>query len=99
MPPLLTKDYSDHAINYLWREARRQFRRYIHEIVAIGYSLPATDFASETLLRTGLEFNRQKEISLTLVNPDKEVLDRFSKIFAPSKITWIKSIDEYLATL
>jgi len=99
VPPLLTKDYSDHAINYLWREASRRLHRNIHEIVAIGYSLPATDFASETLLRTGLQFNRQKEISLTLVNPDKEVLDRFSKIFAPSKITWIKSIAEYLDVL
>lgn len=99
VPPLLTKDYSDHAINYLWREASLRFHVSIHEIVAIGYSLPATDFASETLLRTGLQFNRQKEVSLTLVNPDKEALDRFSKVFAPNKITWIKSIDEYLDAL
>jgi NAD-dependent SIR2 family protein deacetylase len=99
VPPLLTKDYSDHAINYLWREASMRISRNVHEIVAIGYSLPATDFASETLLRTGLGFSRQKEIPLTLVNPDEKALDRFSKIFAPSKITWIKSVDEYLATL
>ncbi len=95
---LLTKDYSDHAINYLWREAYRQIKGYIHEIVAIGYSLPATDFASETLLRTGLHL-KQREISFTLVNPDLKVFDRFSKIFAPSKMKLMRSIDEYLDAL
>lgn len=101
VPPLLTKDYSDHAINYLWREANRRLKGCIHEIVAIGYSLPATDFASETLLRTGLQFNRQKQIPLTLVNPDhdRKVFERFSKIFDPGKITWKKSVDEYLDSL
>lgn len=99
VPPLLTKDYSDHAINYLWREASRLIQRHVHEIVAIGYSLPGTDFASETLLRTALGFNRQKETPLTLVNPDKEVIDRYSKIFAPGKIKWIKTIEEYLDNL
>lgn len=97
VPPLLTKDYSDHAINYLWSEAHRQIRT-IREIVAIGYSLPPTDFASETLLRTSLEYF-QRHIPLTLVNPSKEAFKRYSEIFAPDKITWIESLDSYLDAL
>jgi len=101
VPPLLTKDYSDHAINYLWGAASHLLQSYVNEIVAIGYSLPATDFASETLLRTGFEFNRQKNIHVTLVNPDPDgrVFERFSRIFDPDKITRQKSLDEYLDTL
>jgi len=97
VPPLLTKNYSDHAISYLWTEANRHIRT-IREVVAIGYSLPPTDFASETLLRTSLEYS-QRSIPLTLVNPCEEVFKRYSKIFAPNKITWIKSFDSYLDTL
>jgi hypothetical protein len=96
VPPLLTKDYSDPAINYLWREANRRLHTRIDEIVSIGYSLPATDFTSEILLRTGLEFNRQRQIPLTLVNPCEEVLRRYSRIFSRDRITWNKSLDEFL---
>jgi len=97
VPPLLTKDYSDPAINYLWRETNRRLHNTrIDEIVSIGYSLPATDFTSEVLLRMGLEFNRQRRIPLTLVNPNEGVLCRYSMIFGRDKITWKRSLDEYL---
>lgn len=97
VPPLLTKNYSDPNINYLWLEAHRSIRK-IDEIIIIGYSLPPTDFASETLFRTGGFWETRKEIAVTVVNPNKEVVDRFSKIFDPSKITWKQSLDDYLST-
>ena len=94
MPPLLNKNYLDREINYLWREARRLLTR-INEIVIIGYSLPPTDFASEALL-SGIPWEVQKNIPVTIVNPDEKVKDRFSRLFNPDTIRMKRDLDEYL---
>lgn len=65
----------------------------------IGYSLPTTDFASETLLRIGIEGLMRDKIPVTIVNPDPEVNQRFSKIFNPKRITSMKDLDEYLGAI
>lgn len=98
IPPLLTKDYSSQPMDYVWSEAERRLSR-VGKIVVIGYSFPPTDFATETLLRIGLPWTRQKEIRFTVVNPDKEVFERFSRAFSESTVEWIGSLEEYLGAL
>jgi NAD-dependent SIR2 family protein deacetylase len=98
IPPLLTKEYSVQPFNRLWSEASRRLPR-MREIVVIGYSFPPTDFATETLLRIGLPWTIQKSIQFKVVNPDKEVFERFSRAFGTSKVNWVGSLEEYLDTL
>jgi NAD-dependent SIR2 family protein deacetylase len=97
IPPLLNKNYTDRDMNYLWLEAQRSLSN-IEEVVIIGYSLPPTDFASETLLRTGTLWATRKNLPVTIVDPDpkEEVKTRFSRIFNPNKIEMKASLDEYL---
>lgn len=95
IPPLLTKNYSDQPINYLWEEASRRLSK-IREIVVIGYSFPPTDFATETLFRIGLPWASQKKIRFTVVNPDQEVFYRLSKAFCGSEVEWVTSLEKYL---
>lgn len=98
IPPLLTKDYSAPPIHYLWEEASRRLSE-VREIVVIGYSFPHTDFATETLFRIGLPWTRQKKTRFTVVNPDEEVFERFSKAFSDSEVKWVTSLEDYLDTL
>lgn len=99
VPPLLTKDYHDRDINYLWLTAERLFKD-VERITVIGYSLPATDFASETLLRRAI-FHRliPTSVPLTIVNPDDPVALRFATIFNSSKISKFQNLDQYLSSL
>jgi NAD-dependent SIR2 family protein deacetylase len=94
IPPLLVKDYGEPAINYLWFEAVGALHR-ADEIIVIGYSLPPTDFASETLLLSGLG-QRRKEVPVTIVNPDPSVRKRFSEIFAERNINYMPTLEEFL---
>jgi hypothetical protein len=98
IPPLLTKDYSTQPMEYLWSEAERQLHR-AREIVVIGYSFPHTDFATEALFRIGLPWTAQRQTRFTVVNPDKNVFERFSRAFNTPKVEWVNSLDEYLDTL
>jgi NAD-dependent SIR2 family protein deacetylase len=98
IPPLLSKDYSSQPMGYLWRQAERHLFR-VREIVAIGYSFPPTDFATEALLRIGLPWDIQKQTHFTVVNPDKKVFERFAKAFNASKVEWVSSLEEYLDVL
>ena len=98
IPPLLAKDYSAQPINYLWREAARRLSR-TREVIVIGYSFPPTDFAVEALLRSGLPWNCQKETHFTIVDPDKNVFERFSQRFNMAKVDWKGSLAEYLDNL
>ena len=79
-------------------EAERSLEE-VEEIVVIGYSLPTTDFASETLLRIGIKGSMRNKIPVTIVNPDPKVAQRFSRIFNPKTITSIKNFDEYLRAI
>ena len=95
VPPLLTKNYADRDINYLWFEAARLLKN-VKKIVVIGYSLPKIDIASETLLRTlGKDLNN---IPLTIVDPDPKVKSRFATIFN-TKISEFKDLNHYLKSI
>ena len=99
VPPLLNKDYHDRNINYLWLTAERLFRN-IQRVVVIGYSLPATDFASETLLRRGVSLRLiSTEVPLIVINPDDEVALRFAAIFNSSEISKFENLDQWLISL
>jgi len=94
VPPLLTKDYADPVIKYLWYEAARALNN-VEEIIIIGYSLPPTDFASEALLLSGLR-QKRKLIPVTIVNPDLSMKNRFSEIFSFKNVTQIETLNEFL---
>jgi hypothetical protein len=68
----------------------------VNEIVVIGYSLPPTDFASEALLRRGIEGKTRLKIPVTVVDIDEGVKRRFSRIFNPDNVEWVNSFDKYL---
>jgi len=97
IPPLLNKNYADRDMNFLWLEARRLLQ-VVRKIVIIGYSLPPTDFASETLLSTGFPWGIRRNIPVIIVNPDrkKNLKEHFSKIFSPGKITMIENLEDFL---
>lgn len=94
IPPLLIKNYADPNIRYLWNESIHNLR-LSNELVFIGYSLPPTDFATETLFRVALS-NRQNDINVSLVNPSDSVVNRYSLIFNLNKINHYKTLVEYL---
>lgn len=94
IPPLLAKDYGEPAINYLWFEAVRALSE-ANEIIIIGYSLPPTDFASETLMLSGLG-RKRKKVPLTLVNPDPSIKGRFAEIFSEENIKSFETLDAFL---
>lgn len=98
VPPVLTKDYSAHPINFLWSEASRRLSQ-VREIVVIGYSFPPTDFATEALLRIGLPWTIQKEVQFSIVNTDEKVFERFSEAFGTSRVKLTDSLDKYLDAL
>lgn len=100
VPPLLAKDYTEPAINYLWFEAAKAFNN-INEIIVIGYSFPPTDFASESLLMSGLGY-RRKNIQVTVVNPDPFVnagstlKKRFSDLFDSKNVVYLQTLNEFI---
>ena len=98
VPPLLTKNYSDPTIGFVWSEAFRRLQK-VDEILVIGYSLPPTDFASEALLRASFPFGKHEHIPVTVVDLKEEVANRFKRIFNPANVTWKTSVDDYLQSL
>lgn len=97
IPPLLTKGYDDPTIHYLWLEAERLLHD-VEEVVIIGYSLPPTDIATETLLRTGFG-SRIYKLPVTIVNTHNNMKQHFSRIFNPKMIRHIKNPDKYFQSL
>ena len=95
VPPFLAKDYSLQPMKYLWGQANRYVSK-AREIVIIGYSFPPTDFATEALLRDSLPWSSQRQTRFTVVNPDKEVYERFRRVFNSSIVEWKGSLKEYL---
>lgn len=98
VPPILAKDYSLQPMKYLWGQANRYVAR-AQEIVIIGYSFPPTDFATEALLRDRLPWSSQRQTRFVVVNPDKEVYERFKRVFSSSLVEWKGSLKEYLDSI
>lgn len=48
------------------------------EIVFIGYSFPDTDFCSKELFIE--TFSKNKDIEVTFVNPDSNIVDQFREL-------------------
>jgi hypothetical protein len=73
IPPEWHKAYDEGVFATLWQKAAGAINRAEH-IVAIGYSLPATDLHANALFRTSIRAKRLK--SLVAVNPDREARKR-----------------------
>jgi hypothetical protein len=78
VPPTWFKDLTIAPYNDIWKEARKQVRRS-QIMVIIGYSVPATDLFSKSLLKVeaGSKIKREKLKLLILVNPDEAARSRF----------------------
>lgn len=94
IPPLLVKKYSEPNIRYLWNESLKKIGQSM-ELIFIGYSLPPTDFATETLFRAALE-KKQRDIPVSIINPDPSIVKRYSAIFNPNNIQHYETLDDFL---
>jgi hypothetical protein len=84
VPPMLRKQLSDGSgrepLRDVWLAANKALSD-AETIVIIGYSLPATDFHAEWLLRTSLQKNPREKVNLTVINPDSNVAKRLEVMF------------------
>ena len=85
-------------MKYLWGQANRYVAR-AREIIIIGYSFPPTDFATEALLRISLPWGIQRQTRFVVVDPKKEVYERFKTMFKSSVVEWKSSLKEYLDSI
>ena len=82
VPPVLDKSgwLKNRAIGSLWTKAAEAVRR-CEEITIIGYSLPATDFLSEFLLRESVRNSSEKQITVVSPHANQLVEARFKGVF------------------
>jgi hypothetical protein len=84
VPPTLRKQLSGGSetgpLRDAWTHAYQALSR-AERIVAIGYSLPPTDFHAEWLLRTSVQKNEHAKIDLIVVNPNKNVGQLLTTMF------------------
>jgi hypothetical protein len=82
VPPVLDKSgwLKNRAIGSLWKKAAEAIRD-CEEITMIGYSLPATDFLSEFLLRESFHNPPTKRVTLVSPHAKQLVSTRFASVF------------------
>ena len=76
----LVKESENESLRDIWKLGHETLTK-AERIVAIGYSLPATDFHAEWLLRTSILKSQHQKIDLVVVNPDNTVVQRFVSTF------------------
>lgn len=104
IPPLIGKNYHEAGLDYLWSDAYNIINRRkkdVEEIIVIGYSLPKADVASTLLFRkiNHSIISENSNYKLTIVNPDKSIVDHFGGIFTTSNISHYDSIPHFTDTL
>ena len=85
VPPVLDKStlLSHESICNLWWQAKSYALRRASDLYVIGYSLPETDIAMQTLLwegRRSEQGDRLNKIRLYVVDIDKKVAPRYQKL-------------------
>lgn len=103
IPPLIGKNYHEFGLDYLWSDASKIIndkKKNINEIIIFGYSLPKADITSTLLFRkASYSLRNNKNIKLKIINPDKKIVQHFSKIFKHSKIFHYDSMQKFLNSL
>lgn len=96
VPPILHKSYGQPSMRLLWNTAELELGG-ADRVVVIGYSMPPTDFRSELLFRSALG---DKKVLVNVVNPDRQILNRFESLCRPIKqlltVTHYTSLEEFL---
>jgi len=96
IPPTLSKNYNENPFRSLWRNAEKKIVD-IDRIASLGYSLPTTDYATRTLLRSINKIDPKKEISLLTMNRYHHAQEQFQKLLPNIKKTLrSKNISEFV---
>jgi hypothetical protein len=84
VPPTLRKQLSGEPrtqpFGEVWTQAHNALTNS-DRIAIIGYSLPATDFHAEWLIRTSVHQNKREKLDVVVVNPDPNVGKRLAALF------------------
>lgn len=95
IPPVIHKSEIFHGhLGIVWEETQKRLEEAA-EIVAFGYSFPASDFESANLFKRAMKAN-QNELTLSIIDPDPSVVSRFANITGIERINWYKSSSQYL---
>jgi hypothetical protein len=96
IPPVTHKTAVLHNdIKPIWIEVERRLRD-ADRFVIFGYSCPALDFESSTMLRRSQLASTQHP-TVSLIDPDPATATRYVRLLAPTKLTFYPSADEFLA--
>ncbi|MDD4910506.1 MAG: SIR2 family protein [Candidatus Omnitrophica bacterium] len=87
LPPGIAKDIADEPYSSIWSLARSSLEK-CEALIIVGYSLPETDFMAHSLLNEVVRsrLSKKKPLyldELYLVDPSREVLDKFIKLLTP----------------
>ncbi len=95
IPPVIHKSEIFHGrLGVVWEEAQKRLEQAA-EIIAFGYSFPASDFESANLFKRAMKAN-QNELTLSIIDPDPSVVSRFANITGIERINWYKFSSQYL---
>lgn len=99
VPPSARK-FFDSTIQHFWKEANSSLFS-VSKVFIIGYSMPSTDWASQSLLRLAfrpelrdIHGNRSSNKKLYIINPNPEVILRYQKIVFPKAIGIQKTLKD-----
>jgi len=95
VPPVIHKTGILHEkLVPLWREAERLLGE-AEEVVVFGYSCPPVDHEASNLMERSLKPRRP---SLTVIDPNPEVLGRFLGLADPKKCEYYSHVRDYLTS-
>jgi hypothetical protein len=98
IPPTLYKNPD--PFQKLWKEARKYIKD-ADEILFIGYSLPQLDIPARYVFRRAIRLNQfARDVSVTVVNPDASVLNKYCNLLCPEinfkKATFREYLEKYM---
>jgi hypothetical protein len=92
--PTLLKDFRHRVWQDVWRAAGRALAGATRWVI-IGYSLPLADVWMLRLLAQSIRSGKRRERQVIVINPERDVLDRFRLLF-PSACRGSKTFEEYI---
>lgn len=92
--PTYIKRFNCTPILDIWKQAFQALQQS-NELITIGYSLPQADAAAQAFLASGIHTSRIT--SITVVNPDNSVYDKFEMVFGRKVIKRRETFEEWIA--
>lgn len=92
IPPTVKKKWPYREFSVIWRAVWKALR-HADEINILGFSLPPEDLHVRFVMRSAIRANeeaRQSPLTINLVNPDKSVFLRFSRL-ARTRINYFEA--------